>query len=286
MIEGTSGASTLTLHMVHERAQLVRGRAPCRRVSGGTGDASTGIMRAIASIGLIFLAGTGLIVASRGASSETPSATATHDQQLVVRPTCMNAGASLQLASFGIAELTTDDGVVISTLHVRAVIANTTGDRPWTLDTSRARVEGRAGAVVAPALVNSDLTTLPIAILDPGERRTIDLYFPLAAELAEHGGPVSFELSWPVNTPERTVQVAWFERETAIPQSREAALAAGWGRSWWFDPRYPWPAYFHRPGIAAPRPPSYVFVTKAPRWDEPSVDARDLQPRETECEQW
>jgi hypothetical protein len=241
-------------------------------------------MRTIASIGLIFAVGAGLVVAP-AVSGET---SAGRDQQLVVLPTSSSTRAGLQLSSLGIAELRTDGGAVVATLHVRAVIANTTRDRPWVLDASKARIAAIPGPPVAPAFVNSDVTTLPIAILEPGERRTIDLYFPLSAELATLGGPTSFALVWPINTPARVVQSAWFERDGAIALSAsDVSRAAGWGHHWWFDPTYPWSTYFHRPGTATPRPPAYVIVTKAPRWDAlPAVASDEERPRNTECQDW
>lgn len=238
------------------------------------------------SISLILVTGAGLIATHRAFSETEPAAP---DRQLVVVPTSMNAGASLQLVSLGVAELTTEDGVTIPTLHVRAAVANIARDRPWAFDTSKARVEVEAeAAAIAPTFVNSDVPTLPIVILDPSERRTIDLYFALTPEVAARGGPATFVLRWPVNTPTRAMQYARFERSTAIAQSmREIALAAGWGCNWWFDPSYAWSTYFHRPGPARPRPPSYARITKAPRWAEP-VAAPLAAPlaRQGECEQW
>lgn len=239
-------------------------------------------MRAITSIGLIFAGAGALIIAAQGASSEPERQT--HRHPLVVLPTSMNAGTGLQLASHGVAELTTDDGAVITTLHVRAVIASATRDLPWAVDASAARVELACGQI-APAFVNADVATLPIAILDPGERRTIDLYFPLP-DLPDRGGPVRFALTWPISAPARVVRNAWFERAGAAAQPRPSLVAAGSGRHWWFDPAYPWPAYRHRPGIVTSRPPSYVAVTRAPRWEEMPPDTGDHEPRETECERW
>lgn len=246
-------------------------------------------MRTIATIGMVLAAGAGLIAATSGAvgGASGGSDPAPRDQRLVVLPTSANAGAALQLASFGIAELTTDDGTAIPALHVRAVIANPTRDQPWALDASKARLEATTIAAVAPAFVNSDLPTLPVAIVDPGERRMIDLYFPVPAELATSGGPTSFALTWPFSTPARVVRYAWFERDAAIPQSGGDVAPAGWARHWWFDPKYAWPTHFHGPGIATPRPPSHVRVTKAPRWDASvAVDRDDERPRETECREW
>jgi hypothetical protein len=240
-------------------------------------------MRAITSIGLIFAGAGGLFLAAQGASSETERQP--DHPPLVVLPTSMNAGAGLQLASYGVAELTTDEGVAISTLHVRAVIANTSRDLPWALDVSKTRVELASGQI-APVFANSDLATLPIAVLDPGERRTIDFYFPLPAELADHGGPMSFMLTWAINTPAHIVRNAWFERAAAVVQPVRQPDRAGWGPHWWFDPKYPWPAYRRRPGIVTRRPPSYVIVTRAPRWEEMPLDANEQPLREAECDKW
>ena len=240
-------------------------------------------MRAITSIGLIFAGAIGLIIASRGAASETNPDVG--ERRLVVRPTAMNAGGGLELASQGVAELRTDDGFTHPALHIRAAIANTTRNLPWALDASQARVELTSGQI-APAFVNSDVATLPVAILDPGERRTIDFYFPLPSDVADRGGPVSFALTWAIHAPGRVVRNAWFERAAAVVQSGRQLDLAGGGRHWWFDPRYPWPAYRHRPGIVTNRPPSYVVVTRAPRWVEMPLDIDDPEPRERECDQW
>jgi hypothetical protein len=242
-------------------------------------------MRTVASIGLIFLAGVSLTVTSRATSGESTSAT--RERPRVVVPASSDAGPSLWLASFGVAELTPDDGIAISTLHVRAVVVNTSRDRSWAVDASKARLDAVPASPVGPAFVNSNLPTLPIAIIDPGEEHMIDFYFPLPPELAARGGPTSFTLSWPVSTPDRVVRHAWFERSTVAPSIGDLARGAGWGLYWWFDPSYPWPTYYHRAGIATPRPPDRVVMTRPPRWDEPPPGlAPEQRPREAECDDW
>jgi len=242
-------------------------------------------MRAIASIGLIVAAGASATIASRPASCETTSESA--ELRRVVLPTASDAGGALELSSFGVAELATDDGSVFPALHVRAVIASAASTRSWAVDASKARLEALPGTVVEPVAVNADLTTLPIAIIDPGERRVIDLYFPLPPELARRGGPASFALSWPVHIPERTVRHAWFARGAAVVRlDVDAGHAAGRGAQWWFDPGYPWIGFHHRRGIAVRRAPERALVIRAPRWEVPPAAAHDRQPPETECEVW
>jgi hypothetical protein len=134
------------------------------------------------------------------------------------------------------------------------------------------------------------MATLPVAILDPGERCVIDLYFPLPADLTARGGPASFALSWPVNTPAPVVRHAWFERTAVVAQSGgDLTVFPGRRPSWWFNPQYPWLTYFHRPGYAVPRPPSYVIMARSPRWSgvPPDDDASaDERMREAECDAW
>lgn len=243
-------------------------------------------MKTIATIGLILITGAGLTIAPRLASSG--NASERNEPRWVVRPTLTNTEASLDLVSFGVAELEPEGGTAITVLHLRAVVANTTDARPWVVDASKARLDV-AGAVVVPAFVNADVPTLPVAILAPGERRVIDLYFPLPADLTARGEPASFALSWPVNTPARAVRSAWFEHAAAIgPSHGDLALSPGWGAAWWFDPKYAWSTYARRPGPAMPRPPSYVVMSRSPRWEAPSPDdaSVDQPPRETECDVW
>jgi hypothetical protein len=92
-------------------------------------------------------------------------------------------------------------------------------------------------------------------------------------------------LTWAINTPTRTVRNAWFERAAAVTQPGRLPLAA-WGKHWWFDPKYPWPAYHHRSGIITSRPPSYVVMTRAPRWEEVALDVDDPESQENECDRW
>jgi len=229
-----------------------------------------------------------LIVSVAGSTLASGETSGRREQQLVVLPATSDAGAQLQLASLGVAELTPDDGIAIAALHVRATIANTSRDRPWAIDVSKARLDVVPASPVRPTFVNANLATLPIAILDPGEQCVIDFYFPLPPELAARGGPTSFALSWPVNVPDRVVRKAWFLRGAAAPQSiGDLARGAGWGLYWWFDPKYPWSTYDHRSGTVVPRPPEHVLVTRPPRWDEPPPGLPpEERPRETECNDW
>jgi hypothetical protein len=244
-------------------------------------------MRAITKIGVIIAVTGGVILAAHRAASETERQA--DRRPLVLLPASMNAGAGLRLASHGVAKLLTDDGLTIAVLHLRAEIANTTRDQPWALDASKPRVELASGQI-GPAFVNSDVPTLPITILDPGERRTIDFYFPLRSDLADRGGPMGFTVTWAINAPARIVRIAsfdrtaWFNRPTAVPS--ECQPLAGWGQHWWFDPSYPWPTYRHGPGIITSRPPSHVVVISPPRWEEELPDAAQDDPYELECDQW
>jgi len=240
-------------------------------------------MNALKSLGVLVLAGGSLVAASRLASAGTT--TSSGDQRLVVLPVSLD-GPAVELASLGVAELTPDDGAPIAALHLQAVLANTDDDQPWAVDMARARVELVAGEPIAAAFVNSDARTLPIAIIARGERRVVDLYFPIPRELAAHG-PAAFTLTWPMNRPPHRALHARFTSERITAQTNDGvARAAGWGPRWWFAPTYPWPEYLHRPGYVTSRPPRRVTVTQPPRWDasgrEPRDPVRDLR----ECNRW
>ena len=179
---------------------------------------------------------------------------------------------TVEVASFGFVELTPEDMPPITTLHMRIVVANATSDRPWNVDLAGATI--RAGEIEARTLLaNSDLATLPIALVERGEPRTFDLYFfhfavPPGVREEEELAELDFRVA--IATPGRTVQAqTHFSRRdpTEVAGARkEAVRVAGWGSRWWADPTHAWPAYHRRPGIATHRPPAQATVNRLPRW--------------------
>jgi len=183
---------------------------------------------------------------------------------------------SIEIASFGVVELAPADMSPIPTLHVRIAVANAASERPWNVDLAGATL--RAGDSEARTLLaNSDLATLPIALVERGAPRTFDLYFALPPGARDEEDLAEFDFSVQVAAPARAVraQAHFTRRDPAeVPGARKDAVRiAGWGNTWWGDPAYPWPAFHRRAGIATPRPPATAAVTRLPRWQ------RSPQPR-------
>jgi hypothetical protein len=170
---------------------------------------------------------------------------------LAAAPASSAPRGTIELASFGTAELVPDEGSPIDALHVRMSVTNIADDTPWAIDLSAATVGG-----VHPVFVNSDLTTLPIAVVGRGERRTVDMYFPTAEQ------PTGFDFACPLKTSAGRIEArARFVRDAA---TKPASATLGVATAWWSNPAYPWSTYYHRPGVLVPRPPKSAFVTRQP----------------------
>jgi hypothetical protein len=178
---------------------------------------------------------------------------------------------TLEVASFGLIELTPADAGPMATLHVR-VVATSSSERPWRIDLPAATLRA-GGAEARTLLANSDLATLPVAVIERGQPRTFDLYFALPPGVRDDEELAELDLRVPIVTQARTLhpQVHFARREQLdLPGLRaEAVRAAGWGSHWWADPTYAWPTYHHRSGILTPRPPAHAVVSRPPRWQRP-----------------
>lgn len=167
----------------------------------------------------------------------------------------------VDVASFGLVELTPDDTPAMPALHVRLVIANHSDRAPWAFDARTTQLE--LGDVRERAtFANSDRATLPVVILDRGETVLVDLYFALPAHC---GDLASFAVAWQLSTGQgmRTVRTHFDADHTP---SATAAIThhAGWGPRWWFDPAHEWSSFYRQDGVITPRPPSHVLVTRPP----------------------
>lgn len=165
----------------------------------------------------------------------------------------------VDVASFGLVQLTPDDTPAMTTLHVRLVITNQSDRTPWAFDARTVQLE-LGDWHERPTLANSDRATLPVVILDRGQTSLVDLYFALpACELSQ------FAVAWQLSTGqgmhnERTR----FVIDDAHPAPAAVTHRTGWGAHWWFDPAHEWSSFYHQDGIITPRPPSRVLVTRPP----------------------
>lgn len=201
----------------------------------------------------------------------------------------------IELVSFGIATLSADRGPAIAAVHVREAFANRDDKLAWAVDVSLATVWfGGPGAPVHAALANSNVASLPLVRVAPGERRTVDLYFPLPANRMFDEELTPFTVTYRLHTPDRRYEgTATLARSTHWPSRDERAPEPGWGRSWWAAPTYPWTEYWRRPGYAVPRPPVQIEILHMPSGYfealpplPADVAGDDAWPVTAECDEW
>jgi hypothetical protein len=180
----------------------------------------------------------------------------------------------VRVSTFGLTKIEQANGDKPRFLHVRMVVANNSDLAPWTVDTREQVLKlGNAGQS-RPAFANSDNGQLPQAEVPVGGQRTLDLYYPLPANLQRASRLPQFDLSWKVQTPEQLVAertpferiyVDYYPYYYGYP-----SVAFGYGPYWWYDPFYT--SYtFANPVVLHPRvnlpPPQRV-------WTEPPAERR------------
>jgi hypothetical protein len=152
---------------------------------------------------------------------------------------------AIEVTSYGTTELK-QAADRIPVLHVRAIVTNDGDDTAWTFDTRRQAVDIPGEGRSAPIYANADVQTLPTLAIGRGERRVVDLYFPLPATMQDDAHLPRFELLWEVTTPERTIASRTsFERverddSTQVAYGYDVSwpLWVGYGPYWWYDPFY------------------------------------------------
>ncbi len=185
----------------------------------------------------------------------------------------------VRVASFGVAKIRpAKDHPPVPTLHVRMIVMNNADPTPWIVDASKQEIaiegEGRSRALY----VNSDSKEAPVVHVPERDKRTLDFYFPLPANLDADKLP-QFDFIWDVQTGEREVaDRTIFQRQTVEDTDdydRHTVLVAGWGPWWWYDPMYPGLVFAHPQTIVIrervppvevkmDRPARQIFVGHAP----------------------
>jgi hypothetical protein len=167
------------------------------------------------------------------------------------------------IASPGIVRMKFHDDVKTRMLSVRMVITNNQDDVPWKIDTREVRAILSGVGEVAPAYVNTNVP-LPVIEVPRGEKRTLDLYYPLPPEAQNAKQVPEFDVVWQVQTGERLVaQRTPFERLELMPVYADVYYN-GWTYApfWWHDPFVPWPVWtvqspvywnYMRPDYVAPQ---------------------------------
>ena len=223
-----------------------------------------------------------LFALAGAATAFVPTRTPSHIGDNVV-PAGLNG--DLEIVSFGIAKLSADRGAPMSVLHVRETFANRGDKLPWVVDLAASSLWlGGTTPPTGPALVNSDVLTLPLLLVSRGERRIADLYFPIPADRSDEDALAYLSLTVRVHTADQ-----WFDTRALLVPSRrwptpdQRGFEPGWGRTWWAEPSYPWSEYWHRPGRAVPRPPKHIEIIHVPR---AYYEAMQDGPRTDECDEW
>jgi hypothetical protein len=149
--------------------------------------------------------------------------------------------------SSGVTEITVTGGP-IPVLFVRLVVSNNSDEAAWSLDT-RQQALLIAGQRVTPAYINPYKQPLPIMQIPRGERRTVDLYYPLPAGAENNDEVPAFDVEWSVQTGDRQVaERTPFDRLSVDPAYGGAYYAyygrPVWGPYGWYDPFWP----YHRFG--------------------------------------
>jgi hypothetical protein len=215
-------------------------------------------MRTLAIVGALCAVGAGQAYAPRGATGWIDGYRAVSRE--------LPAG-QVDIASFGLVQLTPDDTPAMPTLHVRLVVANQSDRAPWAFDARTAMLvigDWRERATFA----NSDRATLPVVILERGETALIDLYFAVPARPTDLS---HFDVTWQLATgQELRDERTRFHLEDSAPSPAAITHRAGWGNRWWFDPSHEWASFYHQDGVITPRSPTRVLVTQPPSCREPT----------------
>lgn len=177
----------------------------------------------------IKLAGTALVVATAFVVGPRLDRAPQVELASVVVPSSQALRGRIGLGSFGIARLVPAAGPPRAALHVRFTLANTDAVS-WRIDLREATVAIDRAPPVRTLAASSAARTLPVVLVLPGERTTIDAFFPVA----EGGPPEHFVVSYRIETPSRLFAMdALFVRALVAPHPPAADADA----SWWLAER-------------------------------------------------
>jgi hypothetical protein len=179
----------------------------------------------------------------------------------------------VRVATLGIATLAPqgDEENRIRTMHVRMVVDNNDEVATWQVDTREQLGSLDRYGQSRPAFASSSAGRPPLVAIAPRASVTLDLYYPLPADMQKASEIPQFSLLWRVETPEGAVaERTSFERLRIEPPPPQGYYAWGLGLGWgwgpgWYDPLWPdyafWGTpvlampYYARPVVRGPRPP-------------------------------
>jgi hypothetical protein len=171
-------------------------------------------------------------------------------------PTPASPAGDLRVASFGVAKVNpqgTQPGPVHA-LHVRLIVSNSS-NQPWQIDARQQMVQLQDGRQLSPSFSRSEDGDVPVAVVPPSGKRTLDIFYPLPPDQEKASRIPEFDVLWRVDTGGGRVvaQRTPFERLRLEPYYAGVGWgypygrAFGWGPYGWYDPFWG-PAYIGVPG--------------------------------------
>ena len=164
---------------------------------------------------------------------------------------------SVLVASPGIVEMKFGNDSKTRALSVRMVVANNADEAAWKVDTREQRAVVAGGGQSAPFYVNSDGQDSPVVEVARGQKRTVDLYYPMPASANDAKHVPEFDVLWQVHTGERVVtERTPFDRLEVEPvYASPYGDAWSYGPFWWHDPFWPAATYAISPAFRYAYPP-------------------------------
>ena len=196
---------------------------------------------------LSLIAGLAGVVACSSTSTYIPEerATATLGGRTAATyglPSTQGRQGDLRLASYGVAKFERKGAEPVEAVHLRMAVSDS-GNQPMLLDTRAQRLQLPDGRQVSPAYVASQAGERPPLIqVEPGSSRSVDLYFPLPADLVDDSNPPQFDVVWRVRVGNDTVsEITPFDKVEVDPAVARQELAEDvmdervyyWGDPYW-----------------------------------------------------
>jgi hypothetical protein len=139
---------------------------------------------------------------------------------------------SVQLATFGLVAIHPHgrpEGSELRAVHVRMVVSNNS-PAAWTVDTREQLLSRPRTGTTPPAYAMSDGGQGPLITVPPLGKRTIDLFYPLPADVADAERLPAFDTVWQVQTNARVVaERTPFERLEVVPRYAYDGYGYDWG---------------------------------------------------------
>jgi hypothetical protein len=174
----------------------------------------------------------------------------------------------VRIATLGVANLEppNGEGPSLRLMHVRMIVDDNSDTVAWQVDTREQLGSTGGFGQSRPAFATVNPGRAPLVTIPQGTSATIDLFYPLPADMQKASEIPEFEVLWRVGTSlgpiaERTT----FDRVRLqpVPPPGVSAYEPWWGPSW-YDPFWPdyafWgapelgPVYYSRPVIDMPPP--------------------------------